>query len=372
MQPTKIIITGGHVTPALAVIDLIEDKFPETEIVFVGRKYNNNKERTESFEYKEIQRRSIRFYHLVTGRFTRTISLRTLQDIIMIPFGFYRAWQILRSEKPELVLSFGGYLAYPVAAVASTMKIPVYTHEQTIHPGLANRKIGRIAAKVFISFPESAGFFPKSKAILTGNPVRKSVFTAKTTIPTPSGIPCVYVTGGSLGAHAINKHIEQILPELLKGCSVIHQTGNLREYNDYERLKAVRESLPEDLRQRYTVRTHIGDDEIGALLRKADVVVSRSGANTFFELVALKKPAVLIPLPLAAFDEQRKHAGILKTAGAAEIFEQEGKSEDLLSLIMSVLHNKEHYERAYQKLEGTYITEAAERIVEEIYRENRT
>ncbi len=368
MQPTKIIITGGHVTPALAVIDLIEDKYPDTKIVFVGRKYNNNKERTESFEYKEIQRRSIRFYHLVTGRLTRSVSLRTLQDLIAIPFGFIRAWQILRKEKPELVLSFGGYLAFPIAAVGSWMNIPVYTHEQTVHPGLANQKIAGLADKVFISFPESARFFPKSKTVLTGNPVRKSIFSTKAQISTPPQIPCIYVTGGSLGAHAINVHIEHILPELLTFCSVIHQTGNLHEYNDYERLKAVRESLPETLKSRYSVRTHIGDDEIGALLHKADVVVSRSGANTFFELVALKKPAVLIPLPLAAFDEQRKHAGILKTVGAAEIFEQDGKSEELLSLIRKVLLEKKHYERAYQKLERTYSSEAAQRIVEEIFR----
>ena len=369
MQPKKIVITGGHVTPALAVIDVIRRTHPETELVFVGRKYNNNNENTESFEYKEITHRSIQFYHLITGRFTRAVSFQTLRDIIAVPYGFYSAWRILQFEKPDLVFSFGGYLAYPVAIVASWLGIPVFTHEQTIHPGLANQKIAAVASRIFISFPESIRFFPPDKTSVTGNPIRESIFIAKQSINIPEDVPCIYVTGGSLGAHAINQHIEQILNDLLTDYVVIHQTGNLREYNDYERLSNYRNSLPEEKRERYIIKTHVEDDEIGTIFRACDVVVSRSGANTFFELIALKKPAVLIPLPLAAFDEQHKHASILKEAGAAELFQQSQPSEQLLQAIATIIGNKSVYERAYEKLEKTYNTKAAERIVDEIYRE---
>ncbi len=372
MQPKKIVITGGHVTPALAVIDVIRRTHPETEIVFIGRKYNNNKENTESFEYKEIKRRSIRFYHLITGRFTRTVSIQTLLDAIAIPYGFYSAWRILQFQKPDLIFSFGGYLAFPVATVASWLGIPVFTHEQTIHPGLANQKIAKIASKIFISFPESIHFFPRDKTVVTGNPIRESVFVAKQKINIPEHIPCIYVTGGSLGAHAINQHIERILNDLLTDYVVIHQTGNLREYNDYDRLNQFRNSLSKEKQERYIIKTHVEDDEIGSIFKACDVVVSRSGANTFFELIALKKPAVLIPLPLAAYDEQHKHARILKEAGAAEIFEQNRPSGELLTAISAVFKNKTTYERAYEKLEKTYNVKAAERIVDELYKESHS
>jgi len=367
MHPKKIIITGGHVTPALAVIDFIKRTHPDTEIVFVGRKYNNNRENTESFEYKEIRRRSIKFHHLVTGRLTRSISLQTITNLFTIPWGFAQAWQLLHSEKPDMILSFGGYLAVPVALVASWVGVPVYTHEQTIHPGLANQKIAGIAATIFISFPESANFFPKGKTVLTGNPIRESVFQTKKNVSVPSGLPCIYVTGGSLGAHAINVHIEHIIRDLVSSYVIIHQTGNISEYNDYEHLNRIRSTLPKDQQERYIIKTHIEDDEIGAIFQLCDLVVSRAGANTFFELIALKKPAVLIPLPLAAFDEQRKHAHILSEAGAAEIFEQDRPSNDLARTISKILTNRETYERAYQNLTKTYGTEATRRIVEELF-----
>lgn len=367
MQPKKLIITGGHVTPALAVIDALRKTHPETEIVFVGRRFNNNRENSESFEYKEIKRRSLPFYHLVTGRLTRSFSLQTLQNLFAIPFGFFRSWQILRTESPDTVLSFGGYLALPIAMVASWMGIPVFTHEQTIHPGLANQKIASVASKVFVSFPESLDRFPKEKAIVTGNPIRESIFKSSPRFALPENLPCIYVTGGSLGAHALNVHIEHILSKLLENYIVIHQTGNLREYNDYDRLSEFRRTLSKEQQERYIIKTHVEDDEIGPIYDASDVVVSRSGANTFFELIALKKPAVLIPLPLAAFDEQRKHAQILKDAGAAEVFEQDQESEDLLLAIKTVLEDRKTYERKYQKLEKTYITEGVERILEELY-----
>lgn len=372
MAPKKIIITGGHVTPALAVIDALHKNSPDTTVVFVGRKYNNNREKTESFEYQEVVRRSTKFYHLTTGRLTRSVSIETIQNLFTIPWGFVQAWQILRYEKPDLVLSFGGYLALPMAIIASWLSIPVYTHEQTIHPGLANQKIAKVAQKVFISFPESAPFFPKDKTVVTGNPIRESVFTVKKDVTIPRDVPCIYVTGGSLGAHAINVHLEHIIRDLVTSYVVIHQTGNLHEYNDYERLTGIKDTLPKDVQSRYILKTHVGDDEIGSIFKQADLVISRAGANTFYELVALKKPAVLIPLPLAAFDEQRKQAQVLKDAGVAEIFEQNRPSEELLATILQVLTNKQTYEREYEKLKADYNTKAAARIVEEIFNERNS
>jgi UDP-N-acetylglucosamine--N-acetylmuramyl-(pentapeptide) pyrophosphoryl-undecaprenol N-acetylglucosamine transferase len=365
----KIVITGGHVTPALAVIDILQKKYPEIEIVFIGRKYVNEREKSESFEYKEIASRKIRFIHLVTGRFTRAFTVGALQNILTIPYGFSRAYTIIKKEKPDAILSFGGYLALPVAYCAKLQKIPVFTHEQTVVPGLANTMIARIAQKVFISFPESTRHFKSEKVIYTGNPLRESIFKDSAPFDLPSGLPAIYITGGSLGAHAINALIEQILPQILEKAVVIHQTGNVQEYDDYHRLSQFKGMLKADLRKRYILKEHVADDEIGSIYKAVDLVIGRSGANTFFELIALGKPALFIPLPWAAGNEQREHAAIFKNQGAGEVFEQDGNSEELRLLIEKMLIHLSQYANKTKELIHYFKKDAAVEIIRHILAE---
>ncbi len=361
-------MTGGHVTPALAVIDDLQKMHPEANIIFVGRKFNNNREQSLSFEYQEVTRRNIPFFHLRTGRLTRSFSCESVMNVLSIPLGFFFAYRLLISQKPDVVLSFGGYLALPIAMVANWLGIPVYTHEQTIHPGVANQQIARIAKRIFISFPESSVFFPKDKVVLTGNPIRKSIFKQKSIpgIPAEPQLPCIYVTGGSLGAHALNIHIEHIIEKLVQSYIVIHQTGNVQEFKDYERLCQLRSRLPQEVQDRYMLKTHVSDEEVGYIFEKASLVISRSGANTFFELIALEKPAILVPLPLAAFDEQMKQARILKKAGAAELFNQNGDSDELFRLIQKVMSQRDTYAKSFGTLKKNYIRDASQRIIEEL------
>ncbi len=363
--PHTILITGGHVTPALALIDAIQKSHPETELIFVGRKFNNN-EKTESFEFHEVTKRNVRFIHLSTGRTVSLSSWSGLLNMIRIPLGMIRAWQIVSTVKPDLVMSFGGYLALPIAYAASFLKIPLVTHEQTIHPGRANRQIARLARTVFVAFPEAQQFFPKSHVIVSGNPIRSSVFVNHKSLSIPSGIPCVYVTGGSLGAHAVNLCVEKILKELLQSYVVIHQTGNVDEFGDYVRLKKLQSSLHPKLKTRYIIRKHITDSEIGQVLGVSDLVIGRSGANTFFELVACEIPSILIPLPTAAFDEQRKHANMLKAAGVAEVFEQDEDPSRLLNLVNQMIHDRNQYGKAFKTIKSKYPSGATEIILQEI------
>jgi len=172
----KIIITGGHPSPALAIIDRLKKDHPPVEIVFVGRKYNNAQEKSESFEYQEINRRLVQFINLDAGRVTRVFSLQSLFNIFRIPSGFVHALVILIQQKPNVILTFGGYLSLPMAFVGYLFGIPVYIHEQTIRPGSANKIISKFAKKIFISFQQSINYFPLDKIILTGNPVRTSIF----------------------------------------------------------------------------------------------------------------------------------------------------------------------------------------------------
>lgn len=365
----KILITGGHVAPALAVIDKIKEEKPEIEIVFVGRKYALESEETLSLEYKEIEMRKIRFISLRTGRATRVISIKSLRSLIKVPLGFFHSWQIVRSEKPDRILSFGGYLALPIAIIGWLFKVPVYTHEQTINPGLSNKIIGRFSRKVFVAFKEAAKYFNKSKTLITGNPIRSSVFKI---INKPFAInedrPVIYITGGSLGSHSINLHVKSLLQKLLDKYTVIHQTGDTKEYADYEELLVIRQNLSEDLKKNYFLRKHFLDDEIGYIYSLADLVVSRAGANTYFELLALRKPAIMIPLPWSANKEQQRHAELFKQAGLGEIFFQSEKSSDLLTLIDSMIKNLVRYQSRFNKLESLYKKDASTLIIKEVCR----
>ena len=281
----KLLITGGHLTPALAVIDKIIESSQKDKIslAFAGRKYALDSEQTLSLEYKEITKRHIPFISLHAGRITRLMTFRSFTNILKIPVGFIHAFFILRQQTPDVILSFGGYLAIPVAVMGWLLRVTVFTHEQTICPGLANQVIAYFSKKIFYSFPESKHFFPSHKSILSGNPVRNTVFKI---IDKPIDVnktkPVIYITGGSLGSHGINEHIRNILPELLQDYVVIHQTGDIKEYDDYEHLLRYRRTFPEELKQRYIPVKHFFDNEIGYVYSISHIVVARAGATTFF------------------------------------------------------------------------------------------
>lgn len=367
MKRKKVIFTGGHPAPALAVIDrLIEmDKEKNIQIVFVGKKYNGD-EKSLSFEYKEITARKIPFIVLETGRSTRFLSIKSIINLLKIPFGMYSAWSIISREKPDLLMSFGGYLAYPLAKSANIQKIPVFTHEQTIHPGLANKNISNIAQKIFISFPQSAKFFNSKNIILTGNPIRQGLLKTKKTLHFDEDIPVIYVTGGSLGAHSVNILIEKIFKKLLESYIVVHQTGSVSEYGDYERLLKLRENLSENLKKRYILKQHFDTNEVGQIFAKSALVIGRSGANTFFELLAFSKKSILIPLPIAAFDEQSKQAKYLEDIGVAKVFDQKDTPENLYNLVKDFINEDIDLEKRYEKIRKNFPEDAAEKIAREI------
>lgn len=364
----KILITGGHLAPALAVIEEIRSNHKEVEIVFVGRKYALDSEKTISLEYKEITKAKIPFISLQAGRLTRVLTLKTVRNFFRIPLGFINAFFIIQRESPNIVLSFGSYLALPIVFWAYVFKIPVFTHEQTINPGLANKLIGIFSKKIFVAFPEAEKYFNEKKTFLCGNPVRKSVFSIKNKPFTlVKDKPVIYVTGGSLGSHSINVHIKEILKNLLKDYIVIHQAGDTKEYQDFEILTEERAKLPIDMANRYFLRKHFFEDEIGYVYDKCDLVVGRSGANTFFELLTLKKPALFIPLPWSGGREQQKHAEIFAKNKVGEIFHQVEPSEKLLRLINSMIKNINTYKKNFNKLDSIYKQNGSDYLVSQIF-----
>ncbi len=369
----KVLITGGHPAPAFALIERLED-LKQVEFFLVGKKYALSGEKTLSFEYKQALKKGIKFYNLETGRFTRSLKRTWLLNFFKVIFGFFQSYKILRQENPEIIFSFGSYLAVPICVLGFFLRKNVFLHEQTMVPGLANRFCSLFAQKVFLAFEDSKQFFPKfihKKIKVIGNPVRKAIFKIKSD-PFHGEIKkgeekVIYFTGGSLGSHSINQHVFKILPQLLKKYYVIHQVGGVKKYNDYENALKLRSSL-KGAKEKYFPKEHFLDDEIGFVYKISDIVVSRSGANTFFEILALEKPVVFIPLPWSAGREQIKQAELFKKAGCGEVFNQNLSSRELLKLINKVEKNYSQYKKSFYKLKKIYKKDAAEIMVSEIFK----
>ncbi len=359
----KVVVTGGHMTPALAVIEELKRK--GWEVVYVGRKHALEGDAAISQEYQEVRRRGITFIALTSGRLQRSLTRFTFLSLVKIPVGLWQSFFYLLRQRPDAILSFGGYLAVPVVMSAWICRIPVVTHEQTLSPGLANRLISRLAQKICISWVETATFFPKNKIVLTGNPIRREALIPQATFELPQNFPCIYITGGNLGAHSINTAVAPILTQLLAEYVIIHQCGNALKYNDYAYLLQQKKRLPLSLQKRYFPVEYIESRFIGSVLQQADLIVTRAGANILSEIVALKKIALFIPLPWSGLDEQLKNAQYLVSRGAADMLLQtELTNERLLTAIQTLFKQKHQRLKNLNKISSTFNRNAASQIAE--------
>jgi UDP-N-acetylglucosamine--N-acetylmuramyl-(pentapeptide) pyrophosphoryl-undecaprenol N-acetylglucosamine transferase len=365
----KVLICGGHPTPALAVVDELKKNHPEIEILFVGRKYAIESERTLSFEYKGCVERHIPFRELQAGRITRLITKSSMLNMFRVPYGFLQAFLLLLQEKPDIIISFGGYIALPVAFWSCILHKPVFTHEQTMKPGAANKCIGFFSKKIFVAFESVLSYFPSDKTEWIGNPVREVVFTQnKLSFPVDTSVPLLYITGGSLGSHGINVHVFSLLDELLPTFTIIHQTGDVKEYGDLETAQKLKRKYQKTYPNRYIPLAHISDSDMGAVYKQAEFVIGRSGANTFFELIALQKPALFIPLPWSANGEQKAHAEFFKEHGIGEVFDQKSENSLLLTTIRVFHKNVSRYKSAFQSLPLQLKRDATQTLVQKILR----
>ena len=363
----KVVITGGHLTPALAVIEELQKR--GWEIIFIGRKHAAEGDKTLSVEAKIIPKLGIPFFPLNAGRIQRQFTRWTIPALLRIPLGFFQAFGYLRRFRPTVVLSFGGYLSAPVVFSAWLLKIPVVTHEQTTVKGLATKFNSLFAKKIAVSWPASVGEFPPNKVVLTGNPIRKEIFKANQkvwrTLNFEKNLPLIFVTGGNQGSHVINMTVGEIVPSLTKIANVFHQCGHLNALGDFEKLEKVRNNLPAKLKRRYHLKKYLASQEMGTLLCKADLVISRAGANTLTELAALGKPAILIPFPWLYQNEQTKNAQMLAKVGIAEILPQEQLSPSrLLKLIKKMLSNLSFYQKNSPRAKKLVNLKAAKKIAD--------
>jgi len=321
-----IVITGGHHNSALVIASKL--KTLGHEVTWLGHRYASSGDQNDSAEYREVTAAGIKFYELKAGKFGTSFSI---QNILNIPLGFFRALHILIALKPDAILSFGSYLGLAVTLAGYFKKIPVFLHEQTVVAGKANLIASHFAIKTYLTWESSQKYFPKKDTLVVGLPLRPSILLAKPTKLFDNSLPTILILGGKLGSHIINQTILAHLPQLLTRYNLIHQTGTSSATGDLVSAVQALAALPAKLAKRYHPVGYINDQEIGPLLAGADLYLGRSGAHITYELAVLGLRSVLIPYLHTHSREQLKNAHILEKAGISRILPESSLTYEALT-----------------------------------------
>jgi len=328
----SIVITGTHLTPALALIDELQKH--HWSVIYLGRK---------KLSAKLLAGQPIKQLYITSGKLQRFNWFYSLLTGIKLPLGWLQALYHLQKLKPAALVSFGGYVSVPVCFAAKCLRIPIIIHEQTLAAGLANKLVAPLADKISISWPDSRSCFPPAKTVLTGNPIRQPFFNLKRKTQ-PTGLKTLFISGGSQGSRFINKLVTPILNQLLKQYYVIHQFGLTQSAQDWQAQKKLRQQLPPKLRHNYQLQRWYPLNQLVQKLSQADLVLSRAGINTVTELAVLDLPALLIPLPHTQKGEQLTNACFLARLGLARVLHQSQLTSDqLASRIQSTMANLDQF-----------------------------
>jgi UDP-N-acetylglucosamine--N-acetylmuramyl-(pentapeptide) pyrophosphoryl-undecaprenol N-acetylglucosamine transferase len=309
--------TGGHLYPGIAVAREWLSRAPDTSISFAGT--------ARGIEARVVPREGFALDLIRSGGLKGKSLVDRARGASLVPLGLADAWRIISARNPDLVIGVGGYSSGPVVLVAALRSVPTMLLEQNAVPGLTNRLLARFVRAAAVTFESTRQFFG-SKAFVSGNPVRPEFLangTQKEQAPDDrTAVIRVLVFGGSQGAHAINLAMVEAAPQLASGrVRLVHQTGE----RDLEMVRAgyARAGLEAD------VEPFLYD--MGLQLARADLIVCRAGATTLAEITAGGKAAILIPLPTATDDHQRKNAEALAAAGGAEVLLQPSASGAVLA-----------------------------------------
>jgi UDP-N-acetylglucosamine--N-acetylmuramyl-(pentapeptide) pyrophosphoryl-undecaprenol N-acetylglucosamine transferase len=320
MTPLRVVIagggTGGHLYPGIAVARELLARRPDAVITFAGT--------ARGIESRVIPREGFELDTLRSTGLKGTSLAARIRGLLLIPLSGADAWSILSRRSPALVIGVGGYSSGPVVLTAALRRIPTLLLEQNAIPGLTNRLLARAVTAAAVTFESTAAYFGR-RAIVAGNPVRAE-FLSENLAPgvRTAGPWRLLIFGGSQGAHAINVAMVAAAAKLASfpgGVAITHQTGE-------RDLELVRDGYRRaGLAARVEPFLFAMDREV----KSADLVVCRAGATTIAELTAAGRAAVLVPLPTAADDHQRKNAEVLAASGAAEILDQAHLTGDVLA-----------------------------------------
>ncbi len=344
----KIVLTGGgtagHVTPNIALIP--ELKRQGYDIHYIGS--------YDGIESKLIADMGIPYYGISSGKLRRYIDLKNISDPFKVIRGLGQARRLMRKIKPDVVFSKGGFVSVPVVVAAKSKKIPCIIHESDMTPGLANKICIPCATRVCTNFPETLKHLPPEKAVLTGSPIRQELFHGdKAKGLSFCGFddkkPVILIIGGSLGAVAVNTAVRNILPRLLKEFQVIHLCGKDKLDSSLEGTKGY-------------VQFEYIKEELSDLMAASDVMISRAGANAICEILALRKPNILIPLSAqASRGDQILNAASFEKAGYSIVIQEEDVTDEGL---MDAVHQAYAQGQEYRKaMERSQLNNSIEKIV---------
>lgn len=327
-------MTGGHVTPAIALGQALGRRDPSLQLVYLGRPFAS--------ERMEVERVGMEFVPFTSGKVHRYLTVRQLLELPKLVIGFARAWRLLCKIKPLVVIGFGGYLSVPVVLVARLLKIPVIIHEQTVVWGAANRFLRKFAKFLAVSWPHLVN----PGVVLTGNPVPDEIRKIAAVRRKLSSPPTLLILGGSQGSRTIDEAVAPLLPNLVTRFDVYHQT---------------RRDLSVMTSPYYHPAPWFSTPELATILAAASLVIARSGANTVTDLAFLGIPAILVPLPIAGTDEQQQNAQLLTRVGLAVMIRQESLTpETLLSAIDHIASTDSR--EAGKKARALIIPDAADQL----------
>ncbi len=343
--------TGGHVTPNIALIDDLKKN--GYNIYYIGRKKNENAKKP--IEQELIEKESIPYYGISSGKLRRYLSKENLTDTFKVVKGVGDAFSILKKIKPDIVFSKGGFVTAPVIIASKMLNIPVVIHESDYTPGLANKISIPFAKCICTSFEKTISYLPKNKGVVTGPPIRKELFQGdynkgEKLCNFKNKRPVILIIGGSTGSSNINNLVNSCLDTLLSSYNIIHicGAGNVREVNKhgYIQYEYVKDELPD-------------------LLAYATIVISRAGSNSIFELLALNKPHLLIPLSnKVSRGDQILNAKEFEQKGYSLVLEEDDINTDIfIKKINEINNNKKIY---INKMLSSEFSNGIDSIVKEI------
>lgn len=339
--------TAGHVTPNIALFSSVKEA--GYQISYIGS--------YDGIEKELIAGQGIAYYGISSGKLRRYFDPKNFSDPFKVMKGYFEAKKLLKEINPSIVFSKGGFVSVPVVLAAKKRKIPCIIHESDITPGLANKLAIPSATKVCANFPETLNYLPKDKAVLTGSPIRAELFSGNRIkgldfCGFTANKPVLLVIGGSTGAAALNNAVRDLLPTLLQQFQMIHLCGKGKTDEAFTG------------REGYVQYEYI-DKELKDLFAAADIIVSRAGANAICELLALRKPNILIPLSAAASrGDQILNAESFERQGFSYVLkEEELTNETLLRAVNEVYRDRERYIAAMSE---SKLNHAVETITEMI------
>ncbi len=365
----KIVFTGGgsggHFYPIIAIVEEIrqivkEQKLLEPTLYFCA---------PDPYDENTLRRYGIKFVKIPAGKFRLYFSFKNFIDIFKTIFGFIIAWFKLFLIYPDVVFGKGGFASFPTVLAAKIWGIPVIIHESDSIPGRANRFLGKIANRVAVSYPDSADFFPKNKTAWVGQPVRDSIKKHKKEeafnfLGLEDDLPVLLVLGGSSGAEKINEIILSSLPELLKFCQVIHQTGRSNIKDVKERASIVVNNV--NFLTRYHPFSYFDDEAMSMVAGSANFIISRAGSS-IFEIASWGIPSIIIPITESNGDHQRKNAYNYARFGGCLVVEESNLSPIILvSEIKRLLENRELLNKMSDSAKAFFKPDSAKKIAEEL------